>query len=251
MNRIHKTLVAAGAIVVLTLAGIEAANAAGDPGSSADTLLSATDASGVVPDSRSAAEAQEATAKVERSSNPRAAFVALSVRERKLFKAYNVTAEVVSEEGTPVPLDAEAGRSLAHARSTGLTITTASVVHPRAGVPATGCWSVPGGLTGLNSVGGALWKITHSHKLCVTSRKVTSATYESTSGQALFMGWRWVKLDAKATGVVNGQSRQYVQHKFALGVNGWDIQVVDPCSRSAGTADGNVIPSTSCNITLG
>ena len=260
MNKFRKALTAGTVAAGLILAGgVVAANAVSvtttvDSGT-ADSLLIQTDPSTIAPTDQNETLARETTKRVAKAGNPRDAFVKLSKTERKLFKAYNFMTKVAEDTDPAVPIDSVAERSVASNPRAGLTITAAVAAHPtgsvRAGVPANGCWSVPGGTTGLNAFGGALWRISHTHQLCVTNGRVTKAAYQSTSGQGLVAGWRWVKLDGKATGVVNGQSRQYVQHKFALGLNGWDIQVLDPCSRSAGTASGNVIPSSACNITLG
>jgi hypothetical protein len=245
------TLVFGGGVAAASTTNVSVTDDAGQ----ADSLLIQTDASTVEPTAQNLAIATDVTRTVAKAHNPRSAFVRLSKAERKLFKAVNFAVRAVEDNGPAVPIDDAAEASLSSDRRAAVTVSaalaTTSTRVLRAGVPANGCWSVPGGVTGTNAFGGALWRVSHTHQLCVTNGRVSKATFQSTTGQALFAGWRWVKLDGKATGVVNGQSRQYVQHKFALGVNGWDIQVVDPCSRSAGTASGNVIPSTACNITLG
>ncbi|MDN4615124.1 hypothetical protein P5G50_11755 [Leifsonia sp. F6_8S_P_1B] len=249
-------------LVALALVGASGAAASGaargsitQDTSEADAMLAETDSSLVEPTSLNIEAATDVSRSVAKAADPRAAFLKLSKRERRLFKAMNVVVRVVEDGGPAVPIDDAAAASFASDPRAALTVSAAMATTGgstvRAGVPANGCWSVPGGLTGTNAFGGALWRVSHSHQLCVTNGRVTKAAFQSTTGHGLFAGWRWVKLDGKATGIVNGQSRQYVQHKFALGINGWDVQVVDPCSRSAGTASGNVIPSTACNITLG
>jgi hypothetical protein len=259
MKKKVKALVVGAVAALFTVGGVGAASAinvrAVSDSAAANSMLIKTDASGVVPTDQNLTIARNVTRKIAESDDPRKAFTQLTPTEQRLFKAYTFQAQVVEDAPAPAtPVDAVARASFASQPESALVVSRAvdrQAFVARRGVPTNGCWSIPGGLTGSNVFGGGLWRISHVHRLCVTNGRVTKATYQSTSGQALMIGWRWVKLDAKATGVVKGQSRQYVQHKFALGLNGWDVQVVDPCSRSAGTASGDVIPSQACNIALG
>ena len=190
----------------------------------ASSVFDAIEVSSEVANVENVVVAQAAAKTVFDSANPESAFLALEEDDKSLFKAFVATESVTSSGG----LSARAAAALPN-----------------------GCLTVPGGRQGYNAYGGQLWTMTHQHRACVSGGTITSATYLGRSAEATWAGWRHVSYGNRSTGVIAGQSRQYVQDTFALGVGGWDIQTVSPCSRSAMDRTGNVIPSTACNITLG
>lgn len=190
----------------------------------ASSVFDAIEVSSEVANVENAVVAQAVAKMVFDSANPESAFLALEEDDKALFKAFVATEKVTSTGG----LSARAAAALPD-----------------------GCHTVPGGRQAYNAFGGQLWAMTHQHQACVSGGTITSATFTGRSAEATWAGWRHVEHGDQSTGVIAGQSRQYVQETFALGAGGWDIETVNPCSRSAMDGSGNIIPSTACNITLG
>jgi hypothetical protein len=187
----------------------------------ADAVLASIDVKNIALTSRSLDRAATVIQELDNAPDPRLAFLELSASDRALFKATALVESVEFEAA------AEPSRS------------------------ARGCWSVPGGMTGKSAAGLKLYSVSHFHQACTSGSKVTSASYKSSAGQAHALGWQHKGRLGRATGVVRNQARQYVQHRFTFSLGGWVVQDVSPCSRSAATASGNVIPSSACNINGG
>lgn len=183
------------------------------------------------------AESSESAARFEVSTELEEYLATLSEGERAEFTRTMLPAKTVSSS-TVTPLDGQARASLTEARDAGLPIAP----H------ATGCWTRRANFADLSLANTVLYKWWHVTRWCATGTKVTSASVAERGGQPITVGWRYAGVYQQKAGVSYGWGRSYAQHKFILGVGGWDVQTTMPCGRVSGGQSGSSFFDRICGI---
>lgn len=213
MRTIFKRLNATAAVMLLTVAGAQSAQAVPDDGYTAPPGVAIT-------------------AEI-------ASYLAtLPVDQRQEFVDSQLPATTTMEVGAQLPANAVAAASLAAAKSTGSAITPLAV----------GCWQQRWNWSGQAAAGNTLYTFYHVGHWCASGTTVRSAAILDAGGETRTPGWRYEGIVARSSGVVANQGRSYTQHKFVLGVGGWDIQTSLRCFRVKGTAAGTSTSDGTCGI---
>lgn len=193
----------------------------------------------IAPDSSEAlvTRSSESATNFEMSSELEEYLATLPIAERAEFMRTMLPATTVASS-IVTPVDEEARASLAEANGGGLPIT------PR----ATGCWTRRANFADLSLANTVLYKWWHVTRWCATGTKVTSASVAERGGQPITVGWRYAGVYQQKAGVSYGWGRSYAQHKFILGVGGWDVQTTMPCGRVSGSQSGSSFFDRICGI---
>lgn len=85
-------------------------------------------------------------------------------------------------------------------------------------------------------------------KWCVTSGKVTSATYLDGWAETSTIGWSASSHLGKGSGVASGQGRVWERGKLFFGTTWAQIQEVSKCPRVKGTSTGKNVGDDYCSI---
>lgn len=137
-----------------------------------------------------------------------------------------------------IPLDLVAFRSQIAATFGG------DVVSPL----AKGCWSSRTNRSGRAKAGNTLYTYYHVGRWCSSGTVVTSSSVADAGGETKTPGWRYEGIAKRGAGVVSNQGRSYSQHRFVLGIGGWDVQTPTPCARVRGTSSGTAMSDGVCGI---
>lgn len=136
------------------------------------------------------------------------------------------------------PDNAAAAASVSTASSTGNAVTPLAV----------GCWTGRVDWTVRAAAGNGLYSYYHVGRWCSNGSSVTSASIADKGAQTYTVGWRYAGVTASGSGVVSNQGRSYTQHKFILGVGGWDVDTRLECGRVRGQSTGGYLYDTTCGI---
>lgn len=162
----------------------------------------------------------------------------LSAEDRDTFVSTRLPASVDVELGEQVPVDSAARASMAAADVSGVAVTPL----------ATGCWTQRATWKPKAAAGNVLYTYHHVVGWCASGSQVTSARVADSGGETKTPGWRYEGITASAAGVVSNQGRSYTQHKFVLGVGGWDVQSPLHCGRGKGGSSGSATFDATCGI---
>lgn len=214
MRHLARGLAAAAAVALLTFTG-SAAQAASSP-----------DAGGALPaDVTITPELEEYLA-------------TLSAEDRQDFIDTRLPASVDVEVGAQLPANAAAKASLLAADAAGRSVSPM----------ATGCWTQRWTWGPKAAAGNTLYTYYHVGYWCSSGSTVTAASIADSGGETKNPGWRYEGVIASGSGVVSNQGRSYTQHKFVLGVGGWDVQTPLECARVKGASSGTSSADSVCGI---
>lgn len=217
MRRIGRLAAAAAVATLASVAGATTAHA--EVQASDDTL-------------------DQVTSSIEVSAELEAYLETLTPAERADFVETHVPVETDVEVGAQVPADATARASLAEARAAG------QAVEPM----ATGCWTQRWTWAPKAAAGNTLYTYYHVGYWCSSGSTVTAASVADAGGETKTIGWRYEGIVRDGAGVVSNQGRSYTQHKFVLGVGGWDIQTPLECARVKGLSTATSTADSVCGI---
>ncbi|MDO5504241.1 MAG: hypothetical protein Q4G67_13835 [Actinomycetia bacterium] len=158
--------------------------------------------------------------------------------ERAQFIATNIPATVDMQAGPQKPANTAALTSVAEAQASGGDLSPM----------ATGCWTQRFTFSPKAMAGNVLYTYYHVGYWCSSGTRITAARVQDTGGQPKTLGWRYEGVVKRDAGIVSNQGRSYTQHKFVLGVNGWDIQTVLDCGRALGRTSGSALGDSVCGI---
>ena len=182
--------------------------------------------------------------RLEASSDPKAAYEALSTGDRAAFDAYLVPA--ASEESmTLQPMDSEARAAVA---SGSVKLKYSSSEQALSDLASTqGCWAGNARYTEKAALGNSLWDTYTEGTWCGSGSSVTSASFSRSWSTIAAVGWRDGGQIGRGAGVSNKQARIWSQRKMILGTGGWDVQTRTPCLRLNGTASGRTSITLTCS----
>lgn len=125
------------------------------------------------------------------------------------------------------------------------------------GALAISCRTARRDTSGSNALGNTIYTTWIEIQVCGgDGTPITSNSIVSQGGNATWAGWSFEGTRGQASGIVNGQARQYVQHQFRLAIfQVGVIQEVNPCTSldSSGiNSFGNIVllavPTTRCGL---
>lgn len=154
------------------------------------------------------------------------------------FVATRVPATTEVVVGEQQPADARAAQSALAARAQGRAVTP----------QATGCWTQRWTWGPKAAAGNTLYTYYHVGYWCSSGTRITAARIADAGGETKTVGWRYEGITARSAGIVSNQGRSYTQHKFVLGVGGWDVQSPLECARVKGLTSGTSQADSVCGI---
>ena len=113
---------------------------------------------------------------------------------------------------------------------------------------AVGCWTGRADWNIKALAGNTLYTYYHVGRWCSSGSTITSSSIADKGAQTFTVGWRYAGVPASGAGIVSNQGRSYTQHKFILGVGGWDVQTTLECGRIRGFTSGGAAADAVCGI---
>ena len=157
--------------------------------------------------------------KVIEAPDPALAYQQLSTAEQAEFDYWMMPARVVQES------------SPTRTAAPGTAATIAA------------CWNGFSGVWHWESLAGVhLYEMWMNGSWCEndSTGNATSASYTNSGGSGLAPGWRHDGRRGFDAGVSAGRAKIWSQHRFILGIGGWDAQTVDRCMRIVGGPFGAI-----------
>lgn len=169
------------------------------------------------------------------SSDPTAAFNALSHDDKRIVKAALTVEKVTNDESrttqvAPSPADLQA--AIKHGATSSVS-----------------CWDVWNRWAGRNMVGGALVTWWQGLRWCGDGTKVTSYNVYDRGGETSTPGWHYEGHSGDpAYRYLGWEVRAITREKFRLSLGPWDPQNPILCGQNRGGASGASSNSQSCSM---
>lgn len=196
----------------------------------------------VAPAAMAAQDPDAIIAGVLESSDPQAAYDALSEEDQAAFDAQMLPVKVIFTTATLVPADDTARNSYANGARPVLGAGPASLAA------SDGCWLGRGDGSAQAAAGNTLYTFFTTGEWCISGGVVTTASLYQAGGETATPGWRYEGTTASGSDVINNEGRSFASHNFILGSYGIDIQNVNECQRVDGLSNANYVVVATCSL---